>query len=248
MKLLLSSMTAAAVIAFCGCSTPGTVSTMEGKGNRVVYNAAFDPTWRAAVDAAQTGDLEVISADPATGYISAKRGIKFQTFGENVGIWVTRAGPTQTAVEVVSKQAGPPVLSFKNWERGIQQAIAANLTREGIGGVPVTGGSVYGTSATVPVVVAPPAGVAVPSTIAPGSTVVTPVPSSTITVDTRDTQAELQRLQNQQLAREEELQREQDAKRRAEIQDDIDSLKRDMKKLQQRLNQLQQEQNALPRR
>ena len=53
-----------------------------------------------------------------------------ETFGENVGMWVTRVSPTQTQVEVVSRQAGPPKFVIKNWENEIFQTIAANLTRE----------------------------------------------------------------------------------------------------------------------
>src|SRR3954469_3768606 len=104
MKIMVSSWAAVALLAMCGCSSTQ-VSHMEGRGTKAVYNAPFDATWRAAVDAAQQGDLTVLNADPSTGYISAKRGIHVESFGENVGIWVSRLAPTQTSVEVVSRQA-----------------------------------------------------------------------------------------------------------------------------------------------
>lgn len=115
-----------------GCATQKQVATMEGRGNRQVYAANFDQTWRAAIDAAQKGDLAIVSADRSTGYIATRRTIQPQTFGENVGIWVREIvhSPPQTEVEVVSRQAGPPVAWLKNWENEIQRAIAANLTRE----------------------------------------------------------------------------------------------------------------------
>lgn len=95
---------------------------------REVYDANFNRVWSAAVAAAQTGDLEVLNADKAHGYISAKRGLQPETFGENVGIWIRQVSPSQTEVEVVSRQAGPPVVEFRNWEPRILNSIAANLT------------------------------------------------------------------------------------------------------------------------
>jgi hypothetical protein len=155
MKILVSSLAAVAVFAICGCSSTQ-VSHMEGRGTKAVYNAPFDATWRAAVDAAQQGDLTVLNADPNTGYISAKRGVQMNSFGENVGIWVGRLGPAQTSVEVVSRQAGPPVLWVKNWEKRVQQSIAANLTREAVGATAPGTGTIYGGQGTAPVYVAPP--------------------------------------------------------------------------------------------
>jgi hypothetical protein len=103
-------------------------------GTKETFGAPFDAVWRAAVDAAQQGDLEILNADRARGYISARRGVHVQTFGENVGVWVTSLGPSRTQVEVASRQAGPPVMWIKNWENEILRAVAANLTREGVGG------------------------------------------------------------------------------------------------------------------
>ncbi|HUR47770.1 MAG TPA: hypothetical protein VMZ27_17935 [Candidatus Saccharimonadales bacterium] len=229
MRRLLTSLGAVTLLAMAGCSTTNTVSQMEGRGTKVVYNAPFDPTWRAAIDAAQQGDLHVINADPATGYISAKRGVQMETFGENVGIWVTRQGPTQTGVEVVSRQSGPPVLWLRNWEKRVQQSIAANLTREGVGyAAPMSGTISGGTPPQAPVYVAPP-----PATTLPPTTTYSNSDSLQTQIDT---------LQQRQYEREQELKREQDLKRRAALQDDIDMLKADLHKLQQRLRQLEQEQ------
>jgi hypothetical protein len=94
----------------------------------VVYNSSFDRVWSAAIAASQTGDLYILNADKSQGYISAKRGLRPETFGENVAIWVRVVSPTQTEVEVVSRQAGPPVLMSRNWEKRILSSIAANLT------------------------------------------------------------------------------------------------------------------------
>src|SRR5688572_6870550 len=93
-----------------GCSSSKSVANMEGRGTKHVYNASYDAVWRAAVDAAQQGELEVLSADRSRGYISARRGVQVESFGEHVGVWVRNLGPNSTEVEVVSRQSGPPVM------------------------------------------------------------------------------------------------------------------------------------------
>jgi len=128
MKTLLCLSGLVLVLLFNGCSSPQSVAQMQGHGTREVYDAGYDRIWSAAVAAAQTGDLYILNADKANGIISAKRGLRPETFGENVAIWVRPVSPTQTSVEVVSRQIGPPVLILRNWEHRIQTSIAANLT------------------------------------------------------------------------------------------------------------------------
>jgi hypothetical protein len=113
---------------FSGCSSPESVSRLQGRGTQQVYEADFDRVWSAAVAAAQVGDLQILNADKTHGYISTKRGLEPETFGENVGIWIRTVSPTQTEVEVVSRPAGPPVLELRNWEHRILNSISANLT------------------------------------------------------------------------------------------------------------------------
>lgn len=113
---------------FAGCSTPKSVSRMQGRGTRQIYDASYDRVWSAAVASAQQGDLQILTANKTQGFISAKRGMEPNTFGENVAVWVRSISPTQTEVEVVSRQAGPPVVVIRNWEHRILNAISANLT------------------------------------------------------------------------------------------------------------------------
>lgn len=113
-----------------GCATQKQVAQMEGRGKVEIFDAPYDSVWRAAVDAAQSGELNVVSADRAHGYIAATRGVQIETMGENVGVWVKPLSPDTTQVEVVSRQAGLPVAWFKNWENQILNGVAANLTRE----------------------------------------------------------------------------------------------------------------------
>ncbi len=111
-----------------GCSSPNSVAKMRGQGARQVYDADYSRVWASAVTAAQTGDLYILNADKQTGYISAQRGWRGSTFGENVGIWIRKVSPSKTEVEVVSRQAGPPILVLRNWENRILSSIEADLT------------------------------------------------------------------------------------------------------------------------
>ncbi|MDQ6630421.1 MAG: hypothetical protein M3Y82_01530 [Verrucomicrobiota bacterium] len=120
-----------AVAFLTGCYTSQQVSQMKGHGSRETFKATYDQVWRAAVDAAQVHGLQVHTTDRANGYLGAGRGVRLNTFGENVGIWVKENSPSETEVEVVSRQAGPPVIWLKNWEKRILSTISANLTREG---------------------------------------------------------------------------------------------------------------------
>src|SRR4051794_16733241 len=130
MKKMCVLGTALLLTLITGCYTSRQVATMQGHGTKQVFNASYDQVWRAAVDAAQQPGLSIVSADRTAGYISTHRTIRPHTFGENVGVWVRSQSPDQTMVEVVSRQAGPPVAWLKNWENEVLRSVAANLTRE----------------------------------------------------------------------------------------------------------------------
>jgi hypothetical protein len=215
MKSLVLAGLAAALF-LTGCSSLRSVSSLEGKGTKQTFDRSFDTVWRAAIDAAQLGDLQVLKADRDRGYISARRGVRFETFGENVGIWVRRLGAAQTEVEVVSRQAGPPVAWLKNWEDEILRAVAANVTREAIGGT--------GSDTTT---------VIVPDT-SERTTIVVPESRA-------ETERKLQALREEQRLRELDLQREQNERRRAELRAEIDRLRAELRRQEQRLSELERE-------
>jgi hypothetical protein len=239
-----------------GCSSPKTVANLEGKGTKQTFNYSYDNVWRAAVDAAQQGELQVINADRERGYISARRGVQVETFGENVGIWVRSLGPAQTQVEVASRQAGPPVMWLKNWENEILRAVAANVTREAVGATG-TGTQIYrDTTVVTPsaTVVTPPpqerTTVVIPeprpnTTVVvpeprPGTTVVVPDTRSTIDVR-RETELRLEELRRQQREHESALAAEQNERRRQEISAEIDRLRAELRTQEQRLSELERE-------
>jgi uncharacterized protein with gpF-like domain len=209
MKIFIGVLALAFVV--WGCSTTNSVSTKQGRGTQQVYRAPFDQVWRAAVDAAQLGDLQILNADRSKGYISAKRGIQAETFGENVGLWITRVSPTETQVEVVSRQAGPPVFWLKNWENEIHRAIQANLTREavGSGGTSATSGTVTGTSSREEM--------------------------------RRDAQRRIDDLRRQEQLKEDALATEQSLERRNTIQSEIERLRSERRTLEDYLLDLEVE-------
>jgi len=206
----------ALVVFLTGCSSPKSVSNLEGKGTKQVFERPFDTVWRAAVDASQQGDLQILNADRERGYISARRTIRVQTFGENVGVWVKNLGPARTEVEVVSRQAGPPVAWLKNWEGEIIRAIAANITREAVGGT----GSASST-------------IVVPQTTE-RTTIVVPESRT-------ETELKLQSLRDEQRQRELELQSAQSDRRRQEIRAEIDRLRAELRLQESRLSELERE-------
>jgi hypothetical protein len=214
----------ATVLLLTGCSSPKSVSNLAGKGTKQTFDQPFDVVWRAAVDGTQQGDLEILNADRSQGYISARRGVRAHTFGENVGVWVKSLGPSRSEVEVVSRQAGPPVAWLKNWEHEILRAIAANVTREAVGGT--------GTASTV----------IVPDT-SERTTVVVPPSRTEVTVPPTRTETELrlQTLREEQRLREEALRTEQSEQRRQQIRAEIDRLREELRLQQQRLSDLEKE-------
>ena len=144
MKIIYTSALALGLLV-TGCATQKQVASMQGHGTKQSFNASFDPVWRSTIDAVPQNGLEIINVDRAAGYIAARRTVRVHTFGENVGIWVAPVSPAETSVEVVSRQAGPPVFWLKNWENEVLRSVAANLTREYPTGV---GGGAIGTYST----------------------------------------------------------------------------------------------------
>ncbi|MDB6016953.1 MAG: hypothetical protein JWR19_1442 [Pedosphaera sp.] len=124
MKTIPLFLAALLFLLVAGCSTPGSVAKMEGRGTRRVFNDGYNPVWNAAIGAAQLDDLRILDSDEYAGYISVRRAMGTTTFGENISIWVRNISPTETEVEVVSRHSGPPVLPLPNGEQHFLNSIA----------------------------------------------------------------------------------------------------------------------------
>jgi hypothetical protein len=209
-----------------GCSTPHQVANSEGKAMVRTYNAEFAPVWRSTIDAVQMNGLEITSANRSTGYIEARRTIRPHTFGENVGVWVKSHGPTQTDVEVLSRQAGPPVAWFKNWENEIHRSVAANMTRESVGTAPGTTSIERGTVPGIVVVQEPP----VTTTVAP-----TTQPAPIVNSKWEEQRRTVYALRAERDQRQRDLSAETDPARRDAIERQIDRLQTDLQREEQKL-------------
>ena len=226
----LSIIVMATLLSLAGCATQKRVATLQGRGTRQLYAATFDQAWRAAVDAAQQSGLEIVTADRNHGYLGARRTIQPHTFGENVGVWVRQIAPASTEVEVVSRQAGPPVLWLKNWENEIQRSIAANLTRE----VPSIGTAPH--EATVD------RGSSSSTLVVPESRETIAVPETAPTHEAlRDEQRRIEELRVKQEAGARALANEVDDTKREMIQREIDRLRDEMRVQEKRLRDLERE-------
>lgn len=120
-----------------GCAGPAPISTAD-RGTKRVFDAPYNAVWRAALDAAQEGDLEIINADRPRGLIAARSAVGASTPGEDIGIAVKSLGPSGTEVEVLTrKHSRQPGATLKYWETQIIQAIATHLKGE----APAAGGT-----------------------------------------------------------------------------------------------------------
>ena len=220
MRIVYATGLALALMA-TGCATQRQVAGMQGHGTKEVFNAPFDQVWRSTIDAVPQNGLEILNVDRNSGYIAARRTIRVHTFGENVGIWVAPVSAAETSVEVVSRQAGPPVLWLKNWEHQVLRTVAANLTREyptAVGGVApgtyVTTGSSYPT---------------------------TTYSNSTYAEDQR----RVEELRQQEAIRQQQLAAETDLQKRAKLNSEIETLRAQLRALENRLSELEAEQQRL---
>lgn len=215
MKLIYASGLAIALF-LTGCATQHQVAGMQGHGTKQAFNAPFESVWRSTIDAVPQNGLEVLSADRNTGYIAARRTIRVHTFGENVGIWVAPVSPAETSVEVVSRQAGPPVVWLKNWEHEVLRSVAANLTRypTAVGAVGTTTYSTRGASYPV-------------------------------TTSYAEEQRRLDQLRREEQLRQQQLVTETDLQKRAQLNAEIERLRGQLRAMENRLSELEAEQQRL---
>ena len=198
------------------------MTNMMPVGTKRVFEFPYNRVWRAALDAAQQGDLEVLSADRARGYISVRNGARLDTTGENFGVSIRTLGPAGTEVEVVSRQAAVVGATFKDWENEIIRTIASNLTR----GSAAVGGTGSGAQVFNEINIDRNGAALVPET-----------PEARLDA-LRDAERLIGELRERQRAREAELQPETDEERRAKLKTEIDRLREELRKQEDRLREI----------
>ena len=116
-----------AVAMLVGCASQESTRKQAGHGTKNLFKAPTDRVFKAAILACGQFGLEIDRADTALGEIDAHTGANDETLGERVAVWVRAAPGDQTEVEVISRNRGPTVLFYKNWERPILNSIKAQM-------------------------------------------------------------------------------------------------------------------------
>lgn len=114
----------------CGCSTPASVSQMQGKGTQRLFDGTYNQVWKAAIFACAAHELDVVSSDKMAGTIVASRGTRMESWGENVAMWINKDGDKHCHVEVVSRMAGPSALFYFDWEEPVLHSMEVWLDAE----------------------------------------------------------------------------------------------------------------------
>jgi len=216
----------AVVLLLTGCASTGS----QSKTAKRVFNAPYNTVWRAAVDAAQQGDLDIVTADRPRGYIGVRSGVASK---ENVGVRVRSLGPSGTEVEVVGR---PGVKAATAWENEMMDAIASNIAR----GPAAVGGTGTGTQVYIQNHVAPESTTVLPDLRDSGAK--TPSENHLTTrrglEKLREVEQRIAALRQKQLEQEAQLGPEQDSARRDEIRAEIERLREELRIQEQRLQEL----------
>lgn len=116
-----------AIALLTGCATSESVVKQEGQGVKRTFAANTAKVWPLAVAASKHGELSLVSVDPTRGLIVAKTGVRMESWGERVAIWVRAVDDSHAEVEVVSGHAGPTGLWNYEWTDQIMNDIASDL-------------------------------------------------------------------------------------------------------------------------
>lgn len=111
------------------CASSNAAKTAKGSGQSVVYNAAYDKTWNASINAVEATGGEIVEQDKVKGDIVATYGVSAFSWGERVAVFLKSLAKNKTEVEVVSKRAVGMNVTAANWQDDIHQKIADNLSK-----------------------------------------------------------------------------------------------------------------------
>ena len=110
-----------------GCSSLADTRMAEGAGQKQTFNRDFDVVWRASIDVLNTMNLPLAEENKSQGYILAKTGVSFGSYGENIAVFIKKTGSNQVTVEVVSKRVLATTIFAPDWSKDVLQRISARL-------------------------------------------------------------------------------------------------------------------------
>lgn len=118
-----------ALIFLSGCTTLADARKAEGDGVKQTYQAPYERTWQASVNALAKLRLDVASENKQQGYILAQRGMTAFSYGENIALFLRKQNDAATTVEVVSKKAMTTNIFAPDWSNDIHKEISKDLSK-----------------------------------------------------------------------------------------------------------------------
>ena len=113
-----------------GCATLADARSAKGSGSVQVYDSSFEDVWDIVPKALTELGLTIAGENKSEGYILAQRGMSAFSYGENVAVFVKKAGERNTSVEVVSKKAMSTTIFAPNWEPKVLTKIGEMLSSQ----------------------------------------------------------------------------------------------------------------------
>ncbi len=127
MRKLLLSLFLTSVVLLQGCATSASIKEIKEQGEKRIYNVAYEKVWQGALFACNLHSLYVEETDKEKGYIGAITKTRWKSWGEVIGIWISKKENNSVEVSVVSRFVGPSFMSDINWERPVLEGIDAYL-------------------------------------------------------------------------------------------------------------------------
>lgn len=130
---------------FSGCATTQGLKTSRGDGESRVYETAYSTLWQACMWAVEANELELEEFREDEGYILAKKGMSFFSYGERVAVFIDRqdnreavidstgsSTPTRFTVEIISKRKLATNLFAKDWTTSLFASLESRLPEEAL--------------------------------------------------------------------------------------------------------------------
>jgi len=119
---------ACALVALVACASAESVKDAQGQGVTRTFRQPYEAVYQAALNAAARRKFEVLEQDAGAGRIILSSVRSSMSFGERIGVFVTRAGDRSTAVEVVSRPVGGLLSFAPDWPALLFGDIDQDLT------------------------------------------------------------------------------------------------------------------------
>jgi hypothetical protein len=110
------------------CGSSVSKSNTDTKTERT-FNYPYSSVQAAARDAIQANGFEVTGEEPGflTGHRPNQIGLLVGSGGENIGVWITSAGTSETKVQVVTKLTVVGVVGQRSWNDDVLKTIDEKL-------------------------------------------------------------------------------------------------------------------------